>query len=301
MLTIQEVGKQILSNNPAKFYVFIGPEYGIKKKYIEIMSNHYGSHVEYDSISDLFSFFKKKRIVPLKPTLYVVRYDSDFITSLNDKSEQKIEKMNILGTIVCLYETNSDSTKCAKYLPNHTVSIDPVNPAYIRKYLKSDFPTMDASLIANAVQMKPDYASAYSICAGLQYADKDIVDEYDYSSMVTIFAANKAYTDMDFKMGIAARNFTYCVNAIDSYEGSIDSLMYAILSTMIEIEKCISNPKTKSPFSQYARCWNIGDVYNMFMAVYSELIISRSISSYNVYDGLIYLLSLMQTSPICSR
>ena len=43
MRTIQEVGTEILTGTPAKMYVMIGQEYGIKMKYIKILANHYNT------------------------------------------------------------------------------------------------------------------------------------------------------------------------------------------------------------------------------------------------------------------
>ena len=42
MLSIQDVGTEILNNNPGKFYIFGGTEYGIKCKYFDIIMTHYG-------------------------------------------------------------------------------------------------------------------------------------------------------------------------------------------------------------------------------------------------------------------
>ena len=45
MLSVQDVGTQILGGNPGKFYVLCGTEYGIKKKYIDVLNSYYhGNH-----------------------------------------------------------------------------------------------------------------------------------------------------------------------------------------------------------------------------------------------------------------
>lgn len=301
MLTIQTVGKQILSGNPEKFYVFVGTEYGIKHKYLSILKQHYNDYTESESAKDLISFFSKKRLIPLQPKLYIVRYDDDFISSLSDNTSGIIQKLAIVGTIVCIYESDKDTSKLAKYLPDNTVSIDPVNPAYVVNYLSKDFPDLDANIIRSVVQMKHDYGSSYQVCASMSYADKNMASACDLATLSNTFGISDTSSDQEFKYGIAARNFNYCVNYIDRMSGSLDSLLYAMLSTMLEMEKLISNLKQNSPFKKYISCWQPSDVYNFFMAVYSELVMSRSSSYYNVYDGLVYLLSLLQTSPIQVR
>lgn len=43
MISIQDVGKQILSGCPSTFYVMVGTEYGVKCRYIQSLTNHYGT------------------------------------------------------------------------------------------------------------------------------------------------------------------------------------------------------------------------------------------------------------------
>ena len=47
--------------SPAKFYVFLGPEYGIKCRYLAMIKDVYeGRVIEADSCSSLFSTFKQE-------------------------------------------------------------------------------------------------------------------------------------------------------------------------------------------------------------------------------------------------
>ena len=39
MLTIQDLGTSILNDNPNKFYIFGGNEYGIKERYLSILKS----------------------------------------------------------------------------------------------------------------------------------------------------------------------------------------------------------------------------------------------------------------------
>ena len=86
MLTIQEVGQEVLTGTPKKFYAFVGSEYGVKEKYIELLSNHYGRKVESESVQDILNIMKTRHIIPLQPTLYVVRYDESFISTLSNST-----------------------------------------------------------------------------------------------------------------------------------------------------------------------------------------------------------------------
>ena len=49
-MTIQEAGTQILNDNPGKFYIFCGEEYGIKFRYIEKLKQHYKNYAEAETV-----------------------------------------------------------------------------------------------------------------------------------------------------------------------------------------------------------------------------------------------------------
>lgn len=300
MLSIQDAGKSILSGEPDKFYAFVGAEYGVKQKYIRILQDHYGNIEQGDSVTDILSFFKKKHLIKPMPKLYVVRYDDQFISSLNKDTEKMIDASKIIGTIVCIYENEKDASKLAKYLPAHTVSIDRVADRFIVKYLMNDFPDLSEDLIKTAVDIKKDYSGAYAMCSELQFADSSLVATYTSNELSAIFTPAEDSNDDDFKEGIAARNFGYCISKLDAYTNRQDQLFYAILAVMIELEKGITSKNHKCMYGKYLNYWTVSDVYNMFMATYAELITSRNSSYYNINDGLIYLLSLL-SSPVVGR
>ncbi len=300
LLSIQEVGKQVLTGNPKCFYIFIGAEYGIKEKYLNNLKNHYHESVEFDKVSDLFDLMSKKHIIPIQPKLYIVRYDEEFIKSLDKNSSSKIQKIEskIIGTLVCIYELPKHTAKCAKYLPDYTVSFDMVNIDFIKKYLIADFPELDNRLIDFSVKLHQDYKSAYNTCLSLNTANIDVVDQYNYDDLSKALGICFSTSDNQFRYGVASRNFSYCLSVIDNYNGQLDSLFYVFLATLIDLEKQICNARNKYDLSKYIKCWNINDIYHMFMNVYKELEKSRTLSSYNVYAGLVYLVGVLQFSPV---
>lgn len=298
MLSIQEVGKQVLTGNPGKFYVFVGKEYGIKSRYVDTLKSHYGDYVESDSVQEVLDFMNKTHIIPLPPKLYIVRYDSDFIQNVCNSKKNTFNYQSIVGTIVCIYESDADASKCSKYLDAYTVSFDSVNPAFIKKYLISDFPDMSMSLIEFAVKVHSDYIGAYNICNCLSYARDGIISSQSEDSLESVFYNDNLSSDEEFKIGIASRNFSYTASVLDSYSGNLDSLFYTILNCLLELEKLISNQKVKSNLHEYATRWTISDIYYMFSYTYAELEKSRNFPSCGVYNSIIYLLALMQFSPI---
>lgn len=298
-MTIQEIGTEILGGNPGTFYVFGGKEYGVKKKYIEILQKHYGVRKEVTSVSEILSVMSTKHFIPMKPTVYVVRYDAEFIKSLSDAVRKQIKSTNIVGTIVCIYDSDKDVAKCEKYLPDNTVRIDSVSRNFMLKYLHSDFPNMPDRLIEIAADHSADYNHARTMCACMSTISVEELYNLDDDSIVQLFGRSALSSEDAIKKGIAARNFNYLVSLVDSYPGDISTIFYSVLSTMIELEKVKSTKYSSSEFRDYAKRWTMADIYNMFMNTYAEI---RKLRSYAVdaYSSLMYILSLMQFSQIPS-
>lgn len=105
MLSIQQLGLEILNHTPRKFYVFGGSEYGIKARYIDELAKYYGQKIECNTVSEIIATSKIKQIIPLGPALYVVRYDEEFGSNISADLAKQINNLNISGTVVCLYET----------------------------------------------------------------------------------------------------------------------------------------------------------------------------------------------------
>lgn len=293
MLTIQEVGSEILSNEPKHFYVFTGSEYGIKEKYIDILTNHYGKVTSVDSISELLGLMQKKHFIPLTPQLYVVRYDDDFIRNLGDESKNEISNTNIVGTIVCIYEDSKSSTKLEKYLSDYTVNIGHVDDKFVFKYLKLDFPNIPDRLISVCVKLGSNYGHSKNIARCMSRCDVNELFELSDYELSELFGANLYTTDSDIKLGFASRNFKQLLDIINKYEGNLDSILYNMMSTLVELEKIHYNKYCESDIRKYSDKWQLEDIYNMFMQIYRELERNRSVNS-NISNSLVYLAALTQ-------
>lgn len=296
MVPIQTIGSEILSNNPKSFYIFGGVEYGIKFKYMKQLEAHYGAKVETTSASDILNLMKQKRLLPLPPKLYVVRYDTDFISSLSDKTAEMISKINISGTIVCLYEDPKHLTKCNKYLPNCTTEFTNINPKFIEKYLISDYPQLPQSAIHTITSILHDYMSCYYICNSLSMlnlSEDEITSEYIISNFVNNYVGRNK-----FRYSFAARDIRSCLSILDHGDIDYNYAYITMLSTLLDIEKLLCKYNSKSDLSRYAKCWDAKDIYHMFLNVESELEKSRNFSEYDLYNGLVYLLGLLIFRPI---
>ena len=208
MLTIQEVGTEIMKGTPRSFYVMTGSEYGIKKMYIQYLKDHYKNYKEADSVESVLSTMTTKHFVPLQPTVYVVRYDEDFIATMNEKTASRIKGINIIGTIVCLYESSKHCSKVEKYLEDFTVHIENINSVFIRKYLKRDFPDLPDHCIDAAVESCVDWYEAELMCRCMMLDDMNHLRQTNKKDLKFSFGKVPELDDKFIKPIIASRDFS---------------------------------------------------------------------------------------------
>lgn len=300
MRTIQDVGIEIMEGHPAKFYIFAGSEYGIKMKYIsEIASSYSSPPIEAESVNDVINLMTTRHLIPLKPSVYIVRYDEDFLSSLSDKTESELSRIKIEGTIVCLYEQSKHIQKLEKYLPNELVIINPVSPKFVNMYLHKEFTGLPDKLIDSAVHMSNDYGNARNIARLMTYAPVEDLYKLEDSELVALFGSSSQSSDTNIKCGVAARNFKYLIELLEMYPDSLDNVVYAVLSAMVELEKISKSKYIESDLRQFSDRWKMKDIFNMFMNAYHVLELSRKYPT-DMINHVLYLFSLLQFSEIPS-
>lgn len=301
MISVQELGLSILSDKPKSFYILGGSEYGIKDKYVDKLSALYGEKFEYPSVMSVIDMMRTRHLIPLKPALYVVRYDETFVSSLSEAVAEKIKSTNICGTLVCIYSDTKHLTKLDKFLPDYTGVIDSVNEKFIEKYLHQDFPGLDDRSIKIATACAENYGHARTICKSLSVADKDVINKMSVGSLEHLFGCTSASAENDIRLGVASRNFKYLVKQLDVFEGDKASLYYTILQTLIDMEKVLTTKYPNLDIAEYKKFWKIEDIYYMFMNTYQELVDSRSSDvSSNIDSSLTYLFALLTFKDIPS-
>lgn len=297
MLTIQEVGKQIMLNEPGKFYVFAGSEYGIKSKYIQTLHKHYGEIKNCDTVESVLKFMSTKHLFPPKPAVYVVRYDESFIRDLDENTQSEIDKCNIIGTVVCIYDNPKHEAKLEKWLPNYSLHVPPVDKKFVYKYLKNDFPNVPDELINCAAKIGNDYMQSQLIVECMAMCPVEDMIGCTPDQIKSLFGVNDMSEDEQVKIGTASRNFRYLVGVVDKYPDHLDRILYAMLSTMIELEKLTYNKYLESNIREYTKLWTLEDIYNMYNHIYNELNQIRSIGK-SSEDSICYLAALLQFRPI---
>lgn len=301
MRTIQEVGLEIYNKTPAKFYVFTGVEIGIKEKYLNMIADIYGAKSEVDTVESAFAVFKRKQLIPLSPKLYVVRYDDSFLSSLTDKTADTIRKLNIVGTIVLIYETDKQVKKVTKYLDKFCVSIDTVSPNFVEQYLHSDFPGIADRFVKLAVAHTSNYGQAQNMCRSMRASNQAELFKLTDDQIVSLFGYSNKSTENQIKHGVASRNFRALLSVVSDYDGDVDTILYTILSTLIELEKIIDRKYSDSELQPYVKYWKLEDIYYMFMNTYDKLKQLRSMSIADPKNLLISLIALLPYSSIPSE
>jgi hypothetical protein len=290
MLSIQEVGLSILGDNPKNFYILGGSEYGIKDKYIEILVSKIGAKLEYETVSEVINLMSKHHIIPLQSQVYIVRYDKDFVSKAKDLSA-KVLSLNIVGTLVLIYEDEKDITKLDKSFPDNTAVISAIDTKLMQKYLKSDFPELNKQTIEYAAKNAFNYYQAKSICRCLNAVrDKIVLSE---KQMVALFDIQPNYSNNDVQIAVASRNFNALVYIAEHYDGDLQNILYQILRVMIELDKVQSSRYSNSPLKEYAKNWKPADIYWMFNHTYEAIKSLRSGYTIEVKDLITYLGALM--------
>lgn len=300
MISIQDLGLSIMSDSPKPFYVIGGSEYGIKDKYIDTLTQHYGKKEEYPSVQAVIDYLSVKHLIPVPPALYVVRYDESFASAVTADLAKKIRSLKIDGTIFCVYVEAKHIQKIDKFLPDCTCTIEAVNPKYIEKYLHGDFPHLDDRSIKIATQWSTSYGHARTICKSMINADPTVLAKMSEQQLARLFGCGDSSHESDIQRAIASRNFATAVKLLDSYEGNLDTLIYTVLQTMIELEKVLTSKYATSDLKDYAKYWKLEDVYHMFMNGYNELDKLRSNTSTDLKSSLIYLFGLFTFKDVPS-
>lgn len=299
MISIQDLGKEILSNQFRKFYVFLGQEYGVKRKYLDLIASHYeGRQKEIASMKDFIGMMKVKQLIPLKPTLYIVRYDTEFTKSLGPGTASQIQNLHYAGTCVCIYEDSRLKDKFDKYLPEAVATIDSVNPLFIKKYLMSDYPGLDEGLAGAAANIAVNYGQARNIAAAMMCSDMNKLKSMDEVAIANLFGISSQSNEKHLQMCIASKNFKAILSAIERYPEVNDSILYVFTQTMNELEKIKTYRSTDSPLKQYEKYWTEEDIYNFFNHAYSCLFKIRIGLSSDVLNCTTYLAGLLQFSRI---
>ena len=169
------------------------------------------------------------------------------------------------------------------------------------KYILSEFKNMSEKTAKDVCEISSNYGQAQNISSCLSLLSSQEVGNISKLSMMSLFGKQSASNDSMIKTGVASKNFKYLVSVLEKYNDDKDKIFYSILSTMLDLDKLKSNPYFDCEAKQYAKYWSGPDIYYMFVNTYSMLKLSRSYSSFDFDNALIYLFSLLQFDHVPSE
>lgn len=296
MLSIQDLGLSIMGDSPKSLYILGGSEYGVKDRYIDILCSKIGPQIQYPDFLSVLDLMTGFRIIPLEPQVYIIRYDKSFFPKLAQGLVDRVNSLKIVGTIVLLYEDDSDIAKLNKYFPDNTAVINTIDPKHMAKYLHQDFPDLDQNTIKYAAARSCNYYQAKNICRCLNCIKDEIT--LTEAQIMSLFGLSTHKTEEDIQIAVANRDFRNYILAVESYDGDPARILYTILRTMIELDKIKGNKYSDSPLKKFANKWTLPDIYYMFNHTYDVIKSSRSGYTADILDLITYLGALMMFKNI---
>lgn len=284
MISIQDAGREILGNTPRNFYVFTGSEYGIKESYLNKLEQFYSRRIVADSASDLLRSFHIKKLVPEPNSLYVVRYDDEFISSLDEKTSNYVATAKIPGTVVCIYESPKHAKKVEKYLAGYTVCIDTIDSRFISKYLHSEFPKLPDFVLDFISKHAQNYGHARNVASSLRMLDRDIVADLTDKELRLLCSYSEKNDSI--VSAITRRDLHYLLTTAYEQEDP-SNVVYSFLSASLDIEKTLSGPNRGN-----YKTWTLEDAYNLFVHSYNIMKKIRTLSC-DPKNCVVYLVSLL--------
>ena len=137
------------------------------------------------------------------------------------------------------------------------------------------------------------------ICRSMMYGDVRELSSMTLKEFSEFFGIDKSPVEELFKLKIYSRNYKALLQLLDNFDGDFNNLYYLILSTLLELEKVISQNNKTSEIYKYVKFWKLEDIYNLFNHTYRELIRSRKISV-DLRCSIMYIFSLLAYSTVPS-
>lgn len=290
MLSMQQGAKKLFSDNPDGFYFFTGPEYGVKKQYLDKIAQHYDGNVEeYQTFDDVVSVLSKKSLIPRKPSLYIVKYDKSFLSSKTSLSTLKFR-----GMLVGTYELDTSEAKLDKKYPEHVLRFNHLTPSQVFKHLSKSYPNIPTGCVETISKMHIDFYEAQTMCKSMSYLDDRVLQELTPKDIVHLFDYKSTYKTEQFKVAVVSRSYRSAIKCLDSYDGDIGLLLYDYLSSLLELVKVFENKYADSYASKYVKLWTLTEVKELYNVVYSQVSKLRQNSTYRPENALLYCLSLLK-------
>lgn len=295
MLSVQDGAFQLLSDSPGPLYFLTGSEYGVKQQYIDHMESLYGNVVEVDSFSQLMSDLGRKSLIPRPKTLYIVRYDKDFVSDLSNDIASTLLSLPYDGTVVGIYQDDRSEKKLDKYFPDTTMRVNALSDVLQLKHLSNRYGSLDEHVVKMCIAVSSDYMMASNMCSALSLLSQTAASALSTADVSDLFGCTPSYDKDSFKRAVASRNYKAMVQWMDSHDASdYSEMFYDVLNALTEVAKSLDAGKPMAWVTPaMLRAWDAGQVLAMFEIVYEQVSLMRTFSSYSQSTALLYVLSML--------
>lgn len=292
MLTIKEGATELFSDTHKTVYFFTGQEYGVKKEYIDKLSEQFNYSIEnYDSFQSIIDSCRNKPLFIDHDTLYIVRYDKQFISSLNNKLENDVNNLRPHGIIIGLYEDEKDENKLDKHFSDRVIRFNLMSKEVEANHLYKDFENLPPNYISASVNMSSNYYQAYNICYAMTFL-KDL--GLSQPELFALFGYDILSNEEHFKLSVASKDFKAAIREVDRFDGlDLSTFHYAILSVLLDIAKCKYKSNPNSYVYKYVKRWDIKELNYLYNEVIDQIEKLRNYSTYDSYISIVYLLGLL--------
>lgn len=257
MLDIATAAREILSqNNLRPLYILCGPEYYVKAKYIQILSDYYNGEVyTFDSVQEVKKQFRRKSLLDARSGLYIVRYDEGFISNISEFSLNDISSKTT--TTIILFDDEKSYKKCLEKFEDNTVFINLLSPTIRHKHLKEEFP--DLPCIKEVISNTSDTMSAYNSC-------KSLYNTLDENFSKVIYNPKKSY---NIQVLIASRQIDKILELSKNVD--LDNIIYVSMETMMTLQDLMCNKYKSNDLRKYLSFWDNKSLETFYINCYMVL------------------------------
>jgi len=145
MKKIEDLKKELLSNNVSNFYVFYGEDYGIRKHYIDYIKKFYGKVVQLNS-GDVINerLLVKTSIFDKSTKLYICYGDVEFAQHTPEYFGVFIKNLKSNGCIL-IYENGLESSNLFKHYDKYITYFPIVEDNVAVEFVSSELDIGDAA------------------------------------------------------------------------------------------------------------------------------------------------------------
>lgn len=225
MKKLEDLKTEIMNNQINNFYVFFGDDYGIRKHYINKISESFKKVSYLNTCEDVFAILKSKNLFNIKQLL-VVYDDLDFAKSSQTNIQSLISKLTDY-TCILIYDSSFTSSTLYKMFGDYITEFQAVQTGIAKEFIQDEISLIDTDVeelayncdnLYNNILLETDKVKAYSLAKNLSqqnayetlYSKNQLIkkpDEFD-SNLFMNAVLTGDYTNLAYLVSVAEMDTT---------------------------------------------------------------------------------------------